>query len=327
MLSKLTILLNQVISLLKIDKKHLPVFSFLLALSSIFWVLTVLSKEYTTTVRYNVKFVDIPSDKLLLDERKVSLHLQVIAPGFTILAQRISFKKELPISVSTFIPKRKGQYWNYFLLGEQSLSQLQEELPTNMQLLHVQPNRIDVLLDEKAERVVPVELKSDLIFKDLFRLKEEISLDPSTVVISGPKAVVEVFNEINTKLLKLENIESDLRGEIEIEALNHSEINYSDQSISFEIKVEQFTEGQIKLPLKATNIPSNFDVKWFPEEVSISYLISLDKFELVRPSMFEVSIDFDTDKKRQTVNLVEYPEFIENVRVNPQKVEYYLIKK
>ena len=52
-----------------------------------------MSKEYTTTVRYNVKFVDLPSDKLLLDEREVSLHLQVVAPGFTILAQRISFKK------------------------------------------------------------------------------------------------------------------------------------------------------------------------------------------------------------------------------------------
>ena len=107
----------------------------------------------------------------------MSLHLQVIAPGFTILAHRFRFKKELPISVSTFIPKRKGDYWNYFLLGEQSLSQLQEHLPSNMQLLHVQPNRIDVLLDEKSERLVPVRLKSELSFKDLFRLKEEILLD------------------------------------------------------------------------------------------------------------------------------------------------------
>ena len=327
MLSKLTILSHHVISLLKIDKKHLPVFSFLLALSAIFWVLTVMSKEYTTTVRYNVKFVDLPSDKLLLDEREVSLHLQVVAPGFTILAQRISFKKELPISVSTFIPKRKGDYWNYFLLGEQSLSQLQEQLPTNMQLLHVQPNRIDVLLDEKAERLVPIKLKSELSFKDLFRLKEDILLEPSTVVISGPKAVVEVFDEINTKLLKLENIESGVKGEIEIEPLNHSEINYSSQTASFEIMVEQFTEGQLLLPIEVNNVPKHFDIKLFPEEVSISFLISLDKFELITPQMFELNVELDLDNRRQTVNIVKQPDFIENVRIYPQKVEYFLIKK
>ena len=97
-------------------------------------------------MRYNVKFVDVPSDKLLLDERKVSLHLQVIAPGFTILAHRIQISKKNFQYLFHIYSKRKGDYWNYFLLGEQSLSQLQEELPSNMQLLHVQPNRIDVLL-------------------------------------------------------------------------------------------------------------------------------------------------------------------------------------
>ena len=327
MLSKLTNLLHQVISLLKFDKKHLPVFSFLLALSTLFWILTVMSKEYTTTVRYDVKFVDVPADKLLLDERKVSLHLQVIAPGFTILAHRFRFKKELPISVSTFIPKRKGDYWNYFLLGEQSLSQLQEHLPSNMQLLHVQPNRIDVLLDEKSERLVPVRLKSELSFKDLFRLKEKILLEPSTITISGPKAVVDVFDEINTKLLKLENIESDITGEIDIEPLNHSEINYSKQTVSFQIKVEQFTEGKLLLPVQVTNVPKNFDVKFFPQEVSVSFLVSLDKFELVTPQMFELSVELDLNNRRQTVKLTKQADFVENVRIYPQKIEYFLIKK
>ncbi len=327
MLSKLTFLLNQFVSILKIDKKQLPVFSFLLVLSTIFWILTVLSKEYTTTVRYNVKFEDIPEDKLIMDDRKVNVHLQVIAPGFTILAHRFNLKKELPLSVSSFIPKRKGQHWNYFLLSEQSLSQLQEELPSNMQLLHVQPNRIDILLDEKAERLIPVKLKSDLNFKDLFRLKDDVKLEPSVISISGPKAVVEVFDELNTKLLTIQNIESNIQGEVEIEPLNHTEINYSATKVNFEIKVEQFTEGVMQIPITVNNVPKQYDIKLFPDAIDVNFLISLDKFELVKPSMFGVSIDFDLNKKRQTVDLIKKPDFIENVRVHPSKVEYILIKK
>ena len=48
--------------------------------------------------------------------------------------------------------------------------------------------------------------------------------------------MVDVFDEINTKLLKLENIESDITGEIDIEPLNHSEINYSKQTVSFKLR-------------------------------------------------------------------------------------------
>ncbi|MDG1190264.1 MAG: hypothetical protein P8N00_06905 [Flavobacteriales bacterium] len=327
MLSKLSFVLNQLFLLLRIERRHLPVFAFLLTLSTLFWILTVLSKDYTTTVHYKADFIDLPVDKLLIDEEEVDLHLQVIAPGFTILAHRLSFRNELPLSVSSFIPKKKGNYWNYFLLGEQSISQIQEVIPTSMQLLHIQPNRIDLLLDEKAERVVPVKLKSSISFKDLFRQKEAVKLEPSTIVISGPKAVVEVFDEINTELLSLEDVDNNKNGEIEIQSLNHSEINYSAKNIKWELKVEQFTEGEIKLPIEMKNVPKGYEIKLFPDEVTVSYLISLDKFDLVKPDMFAAQILFDRDFKRQSVNLSRQADFVENVRIFPSKVEYFLIKK
>ena len=327
MLNKLTSLFNQLIVVLKIERRHLPVFFFILVLSSLFWVLTVLSKDYTTTVHYKAQFVDFPSDKLLIKQENVDLHLQVIAPGFTLLAQRFRFSKYIPLSVSTFIPKKKGQYWNYFLLSEQSISQIQEVLPSNMQLLHMQPNRIDILLDDKAERVIPIKLKSEQTYKDLFRPKEAIKLSPSTVVISGPKAVVEVFDVVNTKKLILENIDSDKSGQIEIEPLNHSEINYSLNKVDWQLKVEQFTEGELNLDLSVKNAPKGYELKLFPNTITISYLVSLDKYELVKAHMFAAEVNFNQDYKRQTVELTKTSGFVENIRINPSKVEYILIKK
>ena len=89
-----------------------------------------------------------------------------------------------------------------------------------------------MLLDEKAERVLPIQIKTDLSFKDLFRQKEPIKLEPSTIVISGPKAVVEVFSSISTETLKIDDINANSSGTINIEPLNHSEINYSLSKVS-----------------------------------------------------------------------------------------------
>ena len=77
MLSKLTFLFNRLIVVLRIERRQLPVFLFLLALSTLFWVLTVLSKDYTTTVHYKAAFVDLPEDKLLIENKEVDLHLDV----------------------------------------------------------------------------------------------------------------------------------------------------------------------------------------------------------------------------------------------------------
>lgn len=326
MLSKLIFLLNRLIVFLRIERKQLPVFLFLTALSTLFWILTVLSKDYTTTIRYTADFVDLPDDKLLIEDKNPDLHLQVMAPGFTILAHHFSFRKNLPLSVSTFIPKKKGNKWNYYWLAKQSISQLQELLPANMQLLHVQPNRIDVLLDEKYERVIPIQIKTDLSFKDLFRQKGTIKLDPSTIIISGPKAVVEVFSSISTENLKIDDINSNCSGTISIEPLNHSELNYSLSEVNWELSVEQYTEGEIKLPLSIKNVPENYKIKIFPDEVAVKYLVSLDKFDLVKKEMFSTNIIFDNTKKRLPIELVRQADFIENIRLKPEKVEYFLIK-
>tara|TARA_B100000963_G_scaffold12189_1_gene9446 strand:+ start:1122 stop:2105 length:984 start_codon:yes stop_codon:yes gene_type:complete len=327
MLSKLTFLLNRLIVVLRIERKQLPVFLFLFTLSTLFWILTVLSKDYTTTIHYKADFVNLPDDKLLIEDKNPDLHLQVMAPGFTILAHHLSFRKHLPLSVSTFIPKKKGNNWNYYWLAKQSISQLQDLLPANMQLLHVQPNRIDVLLDEKYERVIPIQIKKDLSFKDLFRQKGAIKLDPSTIVISGPKAVVEVFSSISTENLKIDDINSSCSGTISIEPLNHSELNYSLSQVNWELSVEQYTEGEIKLPLSIMNVPENYKIKLFPDEVAVKYLVSLDKFDLVKKDMFLTNIIFDNTKKRLPIELVRQADFIENIRLKPEKVEYFLIKK
>lgn len=326
MANRIKILLIKFFGLLKIEKKYLPVFSILVVLSSIFWTLTVLSKDYTATIRYDVKFVDFPDKMLQTENKDIELQLQVNAPGFTILAHRLKIMPKVNLSVSGFIPQKKGELWNYFWLGKQSLSEVQEMLPTNMQLLHIQPSRIDLLLDKKAERTVPVKFNSDLSFEQMFRQKGEIFLNPSSVTISGPKAVVEVINEINTKSISLLNISSNNSGEVELESINFPDVSFSHSSVKWRLDVEQFTEGRTKVKVKAKNIPKGYSVKLFPDEVRLEYLVSLDNFEFVNQSDFSVSSIIDTDFNFLNVTLDSKVNFIENVRIVPDKVEYLLIK-
>lgn len=327
MANRIKLLLIKFFGLLKIEKKYLPVFSILVVLSSIFWMLTVLSKDYTATIRYDVNFVDFPDKMLQTENKDVELQLQVNAPGFTILAHRLKIMPNVDLSVSGFIPQKKGELWNYFWLGKQSLSEVQEMLPTNMQLLHIQPSRIDLLLDKKAERTVPVKFISDLSFEQMFRQKGDIFLNPSSITISGPKAVVEVINEIYSKPISLLDINSNNQGKVELESINFPDVSFSHSSVNWRLDVEQFTEGRMDIKIQAKNVPKGYSVKFFPDEVRLEYLVSLDNFEFVNESDFLVSSSVDVDLSRLNVSLDSKVNFIENVRIIPEKVEYLLIKK
>ena len=91
MSSQLKELFFHLIALLKIERSLFPIFFFLIGLSSVFWLLTVLSKEYTATISSQVVFENYPTDKLLVEKNDVVLQMQVKAPGFALLAHQFKF--------------------------------------------------------------------------------------------------------------------------------------------------------------------------------------------------------------------------------------------
>ena len=48
--------------------------------------------------------------------------------------------------------KRKSDNWEFSWVGAQSLAEVQEALPNKMQLLHVQPNRINLFFLAKNHK-------------------------------------------------------------------------------------------------------------------------------------------------------------------------------
>ena len=327
MSSQLKELFFQLIALLRIERSQLPIFFFLIGLSAVFWVLTVLSKEYTATITSPVVFENYPTDKLLIEENDVVLQMQVKAPGFALLAHQFKFFSMIPLNVDNFITKRKGKIWEYFWIGDQSLSEVQEALPANMQLLHVKPSRIDLMFGEKAQKVIPISLKSDLSFERLFRQKGVIQLQPDHITVSGPKTVVEAIESISTQELNLQSLAKSAQGKIRLEEPKHHELTYSHQEVSYVVSVEQFTEGKAMIPIKVRDVPRGCELKLFPEEVSVHYVVSLDDFDLVDEQMFEIQVKYDAEKVRLTVKLNKEPDLVDNIRLSPTKVEYILIQK
>ena len=152
MLSNFKKIFFRFIHLFSVNRKELPVFLFLIILSSLFWILSVLSKEYVSTIRKKVSFVNLPKDKILLEKNNISIDIHVKASGFVLLTKKINIFSKINLNVSDFLKKRKGNDWQYSWVASQSLVDLQESLSNNIQIIDVNPSRFNLSLSDKKSK-------------------------------------------------------------------------------------------------------------------------------------------------------------------------------
>ena len=66
------------------------VFGFFLFLSFIFWYLNSLGKENETCIRYPVKYINIPKERVIVKDPQVELDLYLKGTGYSIFKLRLS---------------------------------------------------------------------------------------------------------------------------------------------------------------------------------------------------------------------------------------------
>ena len=80
------------------DKKRLRFFSFFVALSFLFWIITKLSNTYSSSVEFDVNFVDIPPLIVLNQNFEAKLKVDITASGFELLIYHF-IKNEINVSI------------------------------------------------------------------------------------------------------------------------------------------------------------------------------------------------------------------------------------
>jgi hypothetical protein len=99
------------------------------------------------------------------------------------------------------------------------------------------------------------------------------------------------------------------------------------KEVEISLSVEKYTESTIKIPI--VNTVKKYKIKTYPDFVVVTYLVTLENFNRVDEDMFTASVDFEENKSsnRLKVNLLHQPSFVKITRIEPEEVEYLLLKR
>jgi len=308
-----------------IKNKNIRMFLFFVLLSFVFWLLINLSKVYISNANVFVTYYNLPKSKIMRQEPKKHIKFELKAGGFKFLTYQLD-NPTIKFDLSHLHHLKKNLY---YYLPNKHLRELQLQFSSDVELLSVATDTIFIELASLATKKVKVIPNLNIEYKKGYNLAEPVIVKPDSVKIVGPKSMLDTIDNVKTLQLNLKGISSNIYKKLLLNNFGNK-LKFNKTEVNVNIKVSKFTETSISVNFKVINIPKGYKISTIPKEVSLKYQVSLNNFNKVSASMFEVVCDFSKSIK-DSLNflipeIVSKPDFVNSVQISPDRIEYLLIK-
>jgi hypothetical protein len=317
---------NKIISAKKNKKQH--VLLLFLIVSTFFWFLTKLSKEYRSVVLYNVEYKNLPNAKLFQNDPPKTLELYIKSTGFKLLSEKFN-TKTIVINLKKVVFKEK---YHYYILSKNIEARLQTQLPQNIHIESVVKDTLFYELGVNKFKKVPVVSNIDIGYKLGYNLSGEIKINPDSIEVRGPEAQIDKIKELYLEPLVLEDVSENVYHVIPLnlpEASN--KVVFSNKEVNVIAVVEKFTEDSFEVPFEVVGLPKGANITTYPKTVQVVFQVGLSSYSKISPSNFKVHCNY----KYSEANNYEYlipevvmkPDLISSVKIIPNQIEYLIQKK
>ena len=304
-------------------KKRFRFFSFFFAISLLFWIITKLSNIYSSSVEFEVNFVNTPDLIVLDQDLEAKVKADITASGFELLIYHF-FKNEIDVSIEN--AEYSSNVAKIDLMGQKF--SLQQQLYQNARLNLISPPYLTFSYSALKRMKIPVTPPDKINFKPGYAQSGEWVIRPDSVWVYGPSQKVKSLEGLSIEHLHAENIDDDIYENVKLLAVD--QIKYETESVLIKTSVKRFTEKSIEAFINIKNLPDSLAIKLFPQSLKVTFLVLIDKAEGISAGHFKFSCDFNQSQriKKNTLDVLleREPKGVSNVRWKPKKVDY-LIRK
>jgi len=300
-------------------------FLFFLLLALVFWVLTKFSEQSTAAINANLAFTNLPGSVSISPKTPSDIEFDISANGFEFLSYNIN-APQIDIDVS-----------KYYKEGDTLISISSSELDkiimahfgNDTRVSNLSISTLVVPLDVVVSKKVPIKLISEISYKEGYKAVGEPFLKPDSVVISGPSVSVNGVDSIISETYTSKDASETLESVIGLHLDENSDISISEETVSLRIIVEEFAQKRMNLPVEVINVPQDIQLKLLPENIVISFDVSVNQFNSISENDFKIVCDYALRSSGENIlvpKLVDQPEGLYHIEWSTKKVEYLIFK-
>jgi hypothetical protein len=306
--------------------QRLIIFGVCLLVATSLWFLDALSKDYSATLSYSVKYVNPPGNLFLANNPPSKIDLKVEAHGFTLLRHKLAFSfSPLLLDLTTLSQNIDNENWTVQVTSENLIRRIGNQISKEISISDISPRTISLEFDSLETKLVQIVPQVTLHFKPQFNLSGAVTINPDSVYIYGAAGFLDTLTFLYTEPKTFHDLESTIEQSIRVQ--HPRKTNVSPERVILHVPVEKFTEKKITVPLAIVNMPNNADVKLFPPQVTVSVLVSLSEYENVTANDFNAMVDYSqvtVERETLDVYVESKSSFSQSLKVSPNLVEYLI---
>ena len=279
-----------------------------------------LTSTYDKDILFKLVLTDLPKDKVVYDKSHDSVMLKVRGYGFN-LAKYYFETPNLKISVKKLKESNNKFLWNQ----KENFNDTKLSFDSSIQLLTISEDSLFFYYDQYISQNKKIKPNISIDYKSGYDSFKSFSMTNDYVTILGPKDILEKIDYIDTELVRLNNVDSDIKIDLNLLKPPYDNLKFDFSSVKYELEVDQYTEEIISIPV---TILGNTDLKYnfYPKELMVKYFISVENYKKTTPIDFRIECIFDKNKSTLTPKLVKKPDFIKNSRLSSNQVQLIILE-
>ena len=307
-----------------LNQRKAKVFLLFLICSFLAWFISNLSETYESRAYFTLNYRNLPDSLLLGENSNNQIEAKLRTSGFQFLYYKV-FRSQIDIDVSQVV-YQNGQY---VLREEVLMRQMDQQLSQNISLLDLDPNVLDVDLYKVDSKKIPIRANLNLKLQQNYILDGKVKISPDSVVVKGPKTEIDTIRSIKTSSIQLNNVNEDFSSEVTLvfpKGLDNSIFSVGRATVFG--KVAKFSEKVFEVPVQVKNIPEGYQVKTFPNSVTLLCKATIERLKEISAADFEVVADYGqldgSESSKLFLEITESPQKVYDVKLEEKTVNFVL---
>ena len=308
--------------------KDTLVFLGFVVLASGFWALQYFHQKFEFEVLMKVNYVHVPSGIALSDKlpQEITLHIQDKGSAYlNYIVKKRNGSLFVTVDLETVSPNKAS-----YVIDQPVLRGLiEDKLLATTQLKSYSPDKIEINYSPLAQKELPVLINGTIAPASGYLFSDSIRIEPAQVTVYGSKEALDTLREIRTVPVNYSVVSKEWTVSADLQSPEG--IHLSVNRVNLSVTMEEYTEKVFKLPVVCYNLPSNRKIHFFPSTVELGVKVGLSKYSQLSPSGFEIAVDYNDLKERNTANcpltLTRKPVGSDSYRITPNVIEFLIEQK
>ncbi len=305
--------------------KKVGTFLICLGIASLLWVVHALNRNYTYTLKVPVKFLNLPSNKLIVGELPEKLDVEIKTSGLKLLF--ISLKKnynEVIVDFNLMKNNAKSQAYSinnvYF--------NLKNSINFDVELIKIRPDTLFFSINKSNSKLLPVKANLKVNCLPGYSIISKPTITPAYVTVSGDSISLQKMDTVYTYFLNLKDVHQNFTSPVQLKK-PYTSINYNVKDVQLSFNVDKLIESSIKIPVQIMNNTGNETIKLLPNFITIKYLVAMKDYENINENSFKAVVNFEHIKEKQKnlqVEIIRAPSEAKIIKTTPSTISYLIYK-